>query len=222
MAAASPNSQSTRVVLTDDHGIVRHAIRTILESSGEFNVVAEADSCAETVKAVEEYKPEILIIDLGLPGKSGLETILELREKQLQLHIVVLTMYEDELKVLQALRAGARAYLLKNIPPAEFLTALRAVRSGAIYLPARFQHLAAALEASPDQDLSDPLAKLSKREREIFYFLAEGLPNRTVAKKLFISPRTVETHRARILRKFNFASTAELIRFALRNHLISA
>jgi two-component system, NarL family, response regulator NreC len=220
-------STPSRVLLADDHSIVRHAVRTILESSKNYTVVGEAENSEQIVKLLEELRPDLLILDLGLPGKSGLETIFEVRQKQLPVKIVVLTMYEEENKVIQTIAAGASAFLLKSTTPSEFIDALDKVSGGVIYLPRRFDYLRETINNHSQQEEgsigggSDPLSKLSQREREVFYMLAEGLPNRTIAKKLFISARTVETHRARVIKKLGFNSTADLIRYALRNNLRS-
>ena len=137
-------------------------------------------------------------------------------------------MFEDEATVRQSIAAGAEAYLLKDSSPEEFLNALQAIENNKIYLPQKFSHLYEELQelanTSPSKisgELHDPLSILSKREREVFYLLANGLPNRIIAKKLFISPRTVETHRARVIKKLGFASTADLIRYAIRNNLLT-
>lgn len=215
------------VVLADDHTIVRHAVKTILENAGEYQVVAESSTVETTVEAVRQHKPDLLILDLGLPGKSGLEAIYEIQELNLNTHIVVLTMFEDEATVRQTLSAGANAYVFKNSSPEEFLRALSIVRSGKMYLPEGYQHLPSevrsngAIDPRSKDEVHDPLAKLSKREREVFYLLADGMPNRVIAKKLFISPRTVETHRARVIKKLGFGSTADLIRYAIRNNLLT-
>lgn len=225
MAAQENVSSPCRVLLTDDHAIVRHAIKTIVESNGEFIVIGEAEDCDGTLQRLEALQPELLILDIALPGKSGIEILYEIRQRNLPVKVVVLTMYDDEEKALQAMRAGADAYLLKRSSPQEFIEALRQVRDGDQYLPSGFHHLQHDIEAHPapsrDGAEADPLSRLSRREREIFYLLADGMPNRVIAKKLFISPRTVETHRARVLKKFNFSSTAELIRYAIRHNLLT-
>lgn len=215
------------VVLTDDHKIVRHAIKTLLESDPRYELVAECSGADETVEIVERLGPDLLILDLGLPGKSGIEAIFELTQRRCSTKIIVLTMFEDDSKVRQSFSAGARGYILKNSSPQEFLKALEVVRNDGLYLSDRVSHLSSELEAlvasvgkRSEHDL-DPLAKLSKREREVFFLLADGIPNRVIAKKLFISPRTVETHRARVIKKLGFASTADLIRYAIRNNLMS-
>jgi DNA-binding NarL/FixJ family response regulator len=218
-------SNPVRVFLADDHSIVRHAIRTILEGTKSYTVVGEGEDADQTIRLVSTLAPEILVLDLGLPGKTGIETIYEIKQKQIDVKIMVLTMYEEETRVLQTLSAGARAYLLKSTAPSEFIHAMDEVRDGRIFLPRRFEYLKDGLQSNGNGGLTengtDPLSKLSQREREVFYMLAEGLPNRTIAKKLFISARTVETHRARVIKKLGFNSTADLIRYALRNNLLS-
>jgi DNA-binding NarL/FixJ family response regulator len=215
------------VILSDDHQIVRHAVRTILAGDPRFKVVGECSHAEETVEKVKALQPQILIQDLGLPGKSGVEVLYELQQAEVPTRAIVLTMYDDEGKVRQAFSAGARAYLLKNSSPEEFMEAISTVLAGNIYIPERFSEFADEIkELSKQRNGStptelDPLGKLSKREREIFYLLADGIPNRVIAKKLFISPRTVETHRARVIKKLGFSSTADLIRYAIRNNLMT-
>lgn len=216
------------VVLSDDHNIVRHAIKSILQEKGNYTVVGECSTADETVEKVSVLKPDFLVLDLGLPGKSGLEVIYELKQLAINTKIVVLTMFEDEAKVRQVFSAGAMAYILKNSSPELFLSALSKVANGELFCSEKFSEILPELEEiakAPDtatQSDQDPLEKLSKREREVFYLLADGKPNRVIAKQLFISPRTVETHRARVIKKLGFNSTADLIRYAIRNNLLTA
>ncbi len=221
-------AKTRTVILSDDHTIVRHAVKTILEKSGNFSIIGECESADETVELVEKHSPDFLILDLGLPGKSGLEVIYDLKEKECSTKIAILTMYEDEATVRQAFAAGAQAYLFKNSSPDEFLAAFDTMDNGDYYLPEQLKELRSDVidlaKASPSNgkvDIHDPLSLLSKREREVFYLLADGMPNRVIAKKLYISPRTVETHRARVIKKLGFSSTADLIRYALRNNLLT-
>ena len=211
-------SQERTVILTDDHPIVRHAIKTILESSQNYRVIAEADNADRAIELVKKHEPDYLVLDISLPGKSGIEALYELNGLISKTKVIVLSMFDDELKVKQAVSAGAFAYITKGCSPQEFIAALNRVEKNQQVVPKGYEHLLD--NGSSEQESSDPLAKLSKREREVFYLLAEGLPNRVIAKKLFISARTVETHRARVLTKLGFSSTADLIRFAIRNGLI--
>lgn len=222
---SSDAREKFQVVLVDDHSIVRHALRTILEEDGGYEVIGEAATCEQTLEILSKSEPDFVILDLALPGKSGFETLIETKKRGLVGEVVILTMYEDDAKVVQCITAGAKAYLNKNASSGEFLRALEVVRSGETYLPVRFKHLereiASGKSSLSSTDNGDPLSKLSKREREVFYLLAEGMPNRVIAKRLFISPRTVETHRARVIKKLGFSSTADLIRYAIRNNLLT-
>jgi len=217
------------VVLADDHALMRHALKSILDRSNAFNVVAEAENAEKALELVQLHKPQFLVLDLGLPGRSGLEVIYELSQKQSKTTVIVVSMYEEETTIRQAISAGARGYLPKNSPPELLLSALKTVAQGKIFVPEHYNHILEELESMVQADgkvstrkALDPLSKLSKREREIFYLLADGSPNRVIAKKLFISPRTVETHRARIIKKLGFDSTADLIRYAIRNNLLKS
>ena len=220
-----PLSNPARILLVDDHTIVRHAVRTILDASGRYQVIGEAGTADEAIETARNGKPQFVLVDLGLPGKSGIEFIFELHQEGSAARILILTMHEDEARVRQAFDAGARGYLLKSSSSAELLEALDTVADGGIYLAPRFAHLKGEVLAreakGPPTSPTDPLGLLSRREREVFYLLADGMPNRLIARKLFISPRTVETHRARVIRKLGFQSTAELIRFAIRNNLLT-
>ena len=211
------------IVISDDHSLVRHGVKGIINSTENFKVIAEAQDADETLQVVKERTPDVLILDLGLPNKSGLEVIYEINELGLNTKIIVLTMYDDDAKVLQAVKAGADGYLVKDCSPNEFTEAIEKVLGGGKYLSEKFRHLESEigeLEKVTDDSLEDPLSKLSKREREVFFLLSEGLPNREIAQKLFISPRTVETHRARVIKKLKCKSTADLIRYAIRHNLM--
>lgn len=214
------------VVLTEDHDIVRYAVKALLEKSGHYRVVGEAENAETTIELLEKLRPELAILDIGLPGRSGLETIYQIKERGLPTRVVVFTMYDDPAKMKQALAAGAVGYILKSSSPEVLLDELQRIMAGEVVLPKRYEHLRNEVSWSPTTGdkataEADPLEKLSKREREVFFLLADGLPNRVIAKKLFISPRTVETHRARVIKKLGFNSTADLIRYAIRHNLLT-
>ena len=216
------NCDSIRIVLADDHTIVRHGIKQVLESTGDYEIVGEAETADEAIAKVASESPEILLLDLGLPGKSGLEVLFELKETKVETRVVVLTMHENEIMAKQAISAGARAYLLKDCPPAELLEAIKKVHAGECVVPEKYKESVEEKKSgkSGSAKEGDPLGKLSKREREVFFMLADGKPNRVIAKELFISPRTVETHRARVIKKLGFDSTADLIRYAIKHKLV--
>ncbi|RMG41417.1 MAG: DNA-binding response regulator [Candidatus Dadabacteria bacterium] len=218
--------KSWSVIVADDHGIIRHALKDVLGDDSSYVVVGEAADSEQATQLVLQKKPDLLILDLGLPGKSGIEVLYELKREEVATKVLVLTMYDDEPKVRHALAAGADGYTIKNISPEEMLTALDTIRKGEIYLHPRFEYLRAEIDkirkkAAADK-FADPLQRLSRREREVFYMLADGMPNRVIAKKLFISPRTVETHRARVIKKLGFHSTTDLVRYAIRHDLMCA
>ncbi|NLF25337.1 MAG: response regulator transcription factor [Deltaproteobacteria bacterium] len=215
------------VLISDDHTLIRYAVRNILEGRPDYRIIGEAANADGTITMVRDLKPDILILGLGLPGKSGIEVLYQIREEELPPMTVVLTMHESELMIRQAIMAGANAYILKTSTPEELLDTLQRVREGVRNIvPNRFQYIIdelterAASNKPFKRGEDDPLQKLSKREREVFFMLADGMPNRTIAKELFISPRTVETHRARVIKKMGFTSTADLIRYAIKNNLL--
>lgn len=223
-------SSKTSIVIAEDHTLVREGIKNILTSTEQFNILGEASGADAAVAEVERLNPELLILDMGLPEKSGIEVLYTIREKGLQTKVIILTMHENELMAKQSILAGARAYILKDFTPQGLLETINKVLSGAIVLPQQFDHLReeigqALKKAKPGKRPrsfeEDPLYKLSKREREVFFLLANGMPNRVIAKKLFISPRTVETHRARVIKKLGFKSTADLIRYAIKSNLLT-
>lgn len=216
----TPPPKSSTVVLTDDHAIVRHAVRTILESDERYQILAETNCADGAVALVRQHQPDILVLDIALPGKSGIDALREINKHKTSTKTVILSMFEDELRVRQALHAGASSYIFKNCSPTELLETLSRTASNEMVVPKGYEHI---LNKEDGFSLSkDPLTTLTKREREIFFMLAEGLPNRIIAKKLIISARTVETHRARVIKKLGLSSTADIVRYAIRNHLIVA
>lgn len=209
------HAPSFSIIIADDHTLVRHDIKTILDESDRYEVIGETEDANATTQLVETLRPDILLLDIELPAKTGIEVIYELKERGVPLTIVVLTTHEDELMVKQALAAGAMGYVLKDFTPEELIATLDRVMDGEKVVPPQFQHIIDELDkknSTPHTSNDLPLDKLSKREREVYLLLAAGLPNRAIAKKLFISSRTVEAHLARVLKKLGFKSTTELIR----------
>lgn len=222
------NSSVASVLVADDHPILRFALGQLLSANSGFRIVGEAGSADETLVMVEERKPDLLILDLALPGKSGLEVITAIKSRNISVSVLVLSMYDDETHVRKAISTGAAGYLSKDSSPEQIISGLRQLRMGKLVIPAYLEFMRAELESLQKQppafgrrNLGEPLNQLSNREREIFFMLVDGSPNRIIAQKLYISPRTVETHRARIIRKLGVASTAGLIRYALKNELVS-
>ena len=212
------------ILLVDSDLLVRHAIRQLIDSLHNYRVVDEASDMAEAFEKMAQHKPEILLTEITLPGPSGLEFLLELqRRKIVDVKPVILSQIDSADLIKQALLSGALGFISKSGSFQEFVQALDIVYTDKRYIPpavAKYIVLSEGeyeLGAKPFRN--DPLAPLSPREREIFHLLANGLQNTIIAKKLFISPRTVETHRARIVRKLHIGSNGELIRFAIKHGL---
>ncbi|HVU33150.1 MAG TPA: response regulator transcription factor [Opitutaceae bacterium] len=208
-------------IIADDHEIVRHGVRGILENEGGCRVVAEASDGLTAAQLVEKHKPAILVLDLNMPRLHGLEVLRQVRVTSPHTRVIVLSMHSDEPYVIEALRAGAMAYLLKGSESQDITRALKEVLAGRRYLSASLSEWAInALMTKPADD-SDPLHGLTQRERMVLQLAAEGHSNAEVAEKLFISPRTAETHRTNLLRKLGLQTQTDLVRFAIRKGLIS-
>jgi DNA-binding NarL/FixJ family response regulator len=210
----------TSVVIADDHEIVRRGVRSLLESEGSYQVTGEASDGLAAAQSVEKLKPDILVLDLHLPRLSGLEALKQARVSSPRTKILVLTMHNDEPYVIEALRAGASAYLLKGSESREIVTALKEVLAGRRYLSAPLSESAIAVLTSKRADDSEPLNRLTPREREVIQLAAEGFSTTEIADKLFISSRTCETHRANFMLKLGLQTQTDLVRFAIRKGLI--
>jgi two-component system response regulator NreC len=205
-----------RVIIADDHGVVRDGIRTVLErEAGEFEVVAEAADVPSTIREVREHKPDLLTLDLTMPGGSSLAALPSCFVAHPTLAVAILTMREDPEYARQALRAGARSYVLKEAEPAELLQAFRLAVAGGNYLHPRLGALMAAGEDSP----ADGVA-LSEREREVVRLIANGYTNPQIAEQLHVAERTVKTYRARAIEKLGFSSRAEITTYARKLGLV--
>jgi two-component system response regulator NreC len=203
-----------RIVLADDHAVVRAGLRMLLESEPGFEVLAEAGTTQDAARYVRGHHPDVLVLDLNMPGESGLELIPRIREEEPGTAIVVLTMQRDPAFARQALSSGALGYVLKDAADAELVRAVRLAASGQLYLNPQ---LGARLAAAPAN--ARP-GDLSEREAEILRLIALGYTNPEIALQLFLSVRTIEAHRSHIHQKLNLATRAELVRFALENRLV--
>lgn len=210
----------TTVVLADDHDVVRRGVRSILEADGRFKVVAEAADGLAAAQAVDKLKPTLLFLDLSLPRLHGLEVLKQVRTSSPQTKIVVLSMHNDEPYVVEALRAGAMAYILKGSESTEIAHAATEVLAGRRYLSGPLSERAIAALTSRTADPADTLAALTPREREVLHLAAEGLGTTELAEKLFISPRTAETHRSNLMQKLGLQNQTDLVRYAIRKGLI--
>jgi DNA-binding NarL/FixJ family response regulator len=212
----------TTAIIADDHDIVRRGLRGILETNGSCKVVAEAADGLAAAQLAEKHRPGVLILDLNMPRLHGIEVLRQVRTSSPQTRIIVLSMHNDEAYVIEALRAGAMAYILKGSESVEIAHALTEVLAGRRFLSAPLSEWAInALVTKPAAD-ADPLQTLSQRERMVLQLAAEGHNNPEIAEKLFISPRTAETHRTNLLRKLGLQTQTDLVRFAIRKGLIQA
>ncbi len=204
------------VIIADDHAVVRDGIRTVLErQAGEFRVVAEAADVPATIREVREHKPDLLTLDLTMPGGSSLAALPSCFMAHPTLAVAILTMREDPEYARQALRAGARSYVLKEAEPAELLQAFRLAVAGGNYLHPRL----GALMATGEQGAQDGLV-LSERESEVVRLIANGYTNPEIAEQLHVAERTVKTYRARAIEKLGFSSRSELTAYARRVGLV--
>jgi two-component system response regulator NreC len=205
----------TRVVVVDDHAVVRSGLRLLLEAEDDLEVVAEAGNAREAVFETRVHKPDVILLDVVMPGESGIEAVPKLLHEAPDAKVLVLSMQDDPRYVREAFAAGASGYVLKEAADAEVVDAIRQVAGGGRYvhpaLGARMVAADAAAQAAADAD------PLSDREREVLRLLALGHTNQEIAKQLFISVRTAETHRAHIMRKLGLETRAELVRYALEH-----
>ncbi len=210
------------VILADDHEVVRRGVRSILEAAGSFKVLTEVADGLSAVQAAEKLKPTLLFLDLSMPRLHGLEALRQIRTASPHTKVLVLSMHNDEPYVVEALRAGAMAYILKGSESTEILRAAQEVLAGRRYLSGPLSERAITALTSRPADKSDPLAALTPREREVLALAAEGLSMAAMAEQLFISPRTAETHRTNLMQKLGLQSQTDLVRFAIRKGLIQA
>jgi two-component system response regulator NreC len=210
----TPGTETTTIVLADDHTVVRNALRLLLDAEPGFEVVAEAGDADTAVRYVRGHKPTVLILDLNMPGRASLDAVPDIRDASPQTEIVVLTMQNEPAFARRALQSGVRGYVLKEAADAELVQAVRSAAAGDIYLqPA----LGARLAAGEDGKSGD---ELSERERDVLRLIALGHTNAEIAEQLYISIRTVESHRAHIQQKLRLTSRAELVRYALEHGMV--
>lgn len=215
---------STRLLLVDDHAVVRSGLRMLLEGQRDVEIVGEAGTAAEALEAVGRFMPDVILMDIGLPDKSGIETTREIKMHFPKVAVVALTIHEDEEYFFKMLDAGASGYVPKRAAPEELLTAIRAAAVGEVYLYPSLAKLLVRDYLSADRPPEEKasLDGLTGREGEVLTFLAEGASNDQIAAALVISSKTVERHRENIMRKLNMHSRAELVRYAIRKGIIKA
>ena len=212
-----------RLLLADDHALLRLGLKKILEERPEWQVVAEAGDGRTAVRQTLTLTPDVVILDIGMPLLNGIEATRQIIRRLPNVGVLILSMHADEAYISQALRAGARGYLLKDSAGTELIRAVSAVAAGkSFFSPAVAKvMLDDYVQRLSDKGVDDRYELLSEREREILQLVAEGHSSKSVAELLSISPATVETHRAHILQKLDVHSTAELVLFAVRRRIIS-
>ncbi|MDR5694786.1 MAG: response regulator transcription factor [Armatimonadota bacterium] len=212
-----------RLIIADDHAVLRAGLRLLLESQPDLQVVGEAGDGWETLQLAEQHKPDVILLDLSMPGPGGLEVIKEIKRRVPRAKVLVLTMHEDEGYLRSVLKAGGSGYVVKKAADTELLSAIRSVHRGGVYIdPSLTRGLVEEIleEEAPAKKLGEEV--LSEREREVLVLLALGHTNQEIAEKLCLSVKTVETYRARIQEKLQLRSRAALVRYALERGLLKA
>ncbi len=210
------------VLIADDHEIVRFGISTYLSSSKDIEIVGEASTGEECIKLFKETHPDICILDIDMPDKNGIETAKEIRELEEETKILILSMHINEDILREALEANINGYLLKNTEKADLLHGIRAIVKGQqVFSDPISDLMKKSFLRKNDQAGSFDHHHITEREQEILQLIVDGLTSKQIAKKLYISPRTVDTHRANLMEKLKLNNIAELVRYAIENNLIS-
>lgn len=205
-----------RIVLADDHQILLAGLKRLIDSKGDMEVVATATDATSAIDATRTHRPDVLVLDISMPG-GGLEVARRVREMELPTKIVILTMYAEDRYVMEAVRLGAAGYVLKRSADKELIDAIRAVAAGDAYLTPAAVRLLLATQQN-ENGRTEPA--LSPREREVLRFTARGFSNLEIAERLFVSPKTVDTYRSRIMAKLDLHRRSELVEYALGHGLL--
>lgn len=209
-----------KILLVDDHAMFRAGIRALIEAEDRLEVVGEASSGDEGVDKVRELKPDLVIMDLSMPGSNGLEATRRIAALELDTNVLVLTVHAEEEYLVPVVEAGASGYLTKTSADTDLLEAIKVVARGQVFLPPKAATLLLRRYKDAEGDESAGLNDLSSREQEVLALTAEGFSSREIGQKLFISPKTVDTYRSRIMDKLGLSHRSELVRFALRVGLL--
>lgn len=211
-----------RLMLVDDHAVVRSGLRMLLESESDVEIVGEFGTASETLEMLNSIKPNVILMDIGLPDLSGIDATLKIKEQRPETAIVALTIHEDEEYFFKMLEAGASGYVPKRAAPEELLTAIRVAASGEVYLYPSLAKLLVKDYLTQDQQMrnGNALDGLTPREQEVLAHLADGATNPEIGETLGISHKTVARHRENIMRKLNLHSRTELVKYAIRKGII--
>ena len=212
--------KTIRVLVADDHTIVRDGLVALLNSSGDCQVVAQAADGITTVELALKTHPDVVVVDISMPKLNGIEVVRRLTKELENVRILVLTMHAEEEYVMHVVRAGAAGFLLKDSASAELLAAVRALGNGRGYFGTHASKVLAQQVQKPHAPLEDPYRDLTSREREVFHLIVEGMTTKEIARQLGTSTKTAENHRFRVIEKLGARNTAELIRYAARHGLM--
>jgi DNA-binding NarL/FixJ family response regulator len=211
--------ESLKLLVADDHEIVRKGVRCLLEAQPGWQVMAEASNGREAVEQAKRLKPDVAVLDIGMPSLNGLEAARQMLKNDPHIKIVILTMHDSDNLIREVLKVGARGYVAKSHAIRDLVTAINAVRSGVTFFTAKVAEV--VLEGYLDKSGATDI-RLTPRQREIIQLLAEGRGNKEIAVALGLSVKTAETHRANIMRRLNCHSVSEIVRYAVRNNIIEA
>ncbi len=207
-----------RILIADDHTILRDGLKQILRECSDMVVAGEADNGSDTLAKIREQEWDVVVLDMSMPGRSGIELIKQIKLEKPKLPILILSMHKEDQYAVRTLRAGASGYLCKDSASTQLVQAIRKVASGNLFIsPAVAENLARGLQGKQDEQ---PHTMLSDRELQIFQLLAAGKGITEISDQLFISVKTVSTHKTRIMEKMNLANSSELIRYAIKHELI--
>lgn len=210
-----------RVVLADDHVMLRSGLKLLLNSQMGIKVVGEASDGAEAVSKTAELKPDVLLLDITMPNMGGIDALRTIKEKTPSIFIIILTMHENEAYLLEALRAGASGYVLKKAADNELIHAIRTVYGGGVFIPSSLTKSVVnemvSGGVSREESVDNSQEQLSPRELEVLTMIAQGYTNQQLADRLYLSVKTVETYKARVMEKLNLGSRFELVRYALQH-----
>jgi DNA-binding NarL/FixJ family response regulator len=212
----------TKVVLADDHTIVRKGLRSLLDGEQDMDVIGEAGDGREAIELVAHLKPHVVVMDIGMPVLNGLEATRRILKKHPETKVLILTMHTNEEYVFEILRAGASGYIIKKAAPTELVSAIRAIKQGESFLSPSISKkvIDEYLLRAGEEGKEDVFELLTNREREVLQLIAEGYSTREIAEKLFVSAKTVETHRSNLMKKLDLHGTADLTRYAVRKGIV--
>lgn len=212
-----------KIILVDDHEIVRDGIKSLLLNNENIEIISEASNSEELYKSLGSNAPDLIIMDISLPGKSGIEITKELSDESPELKVLILSMFTEEEFIFNAIKAGAKGYLPKNSKQEDLIKAINIIQNGEeffspliseVVMKSYIKKIRSKKNINPNQN------NLSTRELEVLKLIAEGITNKEISEKLFISIRTVETHKTHILQKLNLKSTVDLVKYAIKNEII--